>query len=103
MKATFRRVPRGSLVLSPQAPPHDVDVECAALGELLWLRSRATQAISETLLALAPEDFYLRKHQLIYGLILDLHGAGKVPGLVEVTMATRGVATSLATLSRIGQ
>ncbi|WP_147944551.1 replicative DNA helicase [Microbispora sp. CSR-4] len=54
--------------------PHNIEAEQSVLGALLI---GAAHHIDEVAEILQPRDFYRPAHQIIYGAILNLHGAGE--------------------------
>ena len=58
-----------------QVPPQNIEVEQSVLGAMLVAQAALTRVIDEV--KLKPEDFYLDKHQEIFGAIHDLYAASK--------------------------
>ncbi len=69
------------------APPHSIEAEQSVLGAIL-LSERALYAlvIEE---GLKPEDFYRRRHQLVYGAMLALYGESEPIDVLTVTEQLR--------------
>lgn len=55
-------------MLAEKLPPQDVETEVACLASVLLSR----EALYRVIEILQPEDFYLDKHRIIYGAILEL-------------------------------
>jgi replicative DNA helicase len=55
-------------MLADKLPPQDVETEAACLASVLLSR----EALYRVIEILQPEDFYLDKHRIIYGAILEL-------------------------------
>ena len=58
-----------------QVPPQNIEVEESVLGAMLVAQGALTRVIDEV--KLKQEDFYLDKHQVIFGAIHDLYAASK--------------------------
>lgn len=73
----------GSGTLAGLAPPHSIEAEQSVLGAIL-LSDRALYAlvIEE---GLKPEDFYRRRHQLVYEAMLDLYNESEPIDVLTVT------------------
>lgn len=63
-----------------RTPPHNSEAEESVLGSLL-IDKDAMVKIADWL---APQDFYQRKHQLIYGSMIELYSAGDPTDVVTV-------------------
>ena len=64
-RALVEEVPR---VLSPKAPPHNVEAEQSVLGAILL----ENHAIDRAVEMITPDDFYRESHRRIYMAMLDL-------------------------------
>ncbi|HWT93604.1 MAG TPA: replicative DNA helicase [Solirubrobacteraceae bacterium] len=73
----------GGALASPLAPPHSIEAEQSVLGAIL-LSERALYAlvIEEGLKA---DDFYRRKHQVVYEAMLKLYGESEPIDVITVT------------------
>src|SRR3712207_1418920 len=69
------------------APPHSIEAEQSVLGAIL-LSDRALYAlvIEE---GLKPDDFYRRRHELVYEAMLDLYGESEPIDVLTVTERMR--------------
>ena len=68
-------------VIKDNTPPHDDDLEQAAIGSMLADNEAVTAAIQ---LHLYPADFYSRANMRIYEAIMSLDGLGKRPDIQTV-------------------
>src|SRR4030042_3670520 len=55
-------------MLSEKLPPQDVETETAFLASVLLSR----EALYKVIEILQPEDFYLDKHRIIFGAVIEL-------------------------------
>lgn len=78
----------GAPVTSALAPPHSIEAEQSVLGAIL-LSERALYAlvIEEGLKA---DDFYRRKHQVVYEAMLRLYGESEPIDVITVTEQLKG-------------
>ena len=70
-------------MINPKQPPHNLDAELSVLGAILFNNSYLVRAEEQ----LHPDDFYLKKHQIIFTTMLNLKDNG-VPVDI-VTLAER--------------
>lgn len=68
--------------VSVALPPHDEDAERALLGCLLMFPEDTLRGALSS--RVACDDFYLRKHQVIWGAALKVRGSGAWPDVVAV-------------------
>lgn len=66
---------------APLMPPHDIVAEQSALGGMLL----STTAIADVIEESRRQDFYLPKHDVIFGAIVTLYSAGEPTDVVTVT------------------
>jgi replicative DNA helicase len=74
---------------APQAgPPQDVEAEQSVLGAMM----HGQDAITDVVEVLKPQDYYLPKHRLIHGAVVDLYGRGEPVDPITVAdhLAKRG-------------
>lgn len=69
----------------PKQPPFDINTEQSVLGAMM-LDNRNIDVVSELL---SPDDFYREDHQMIYRVILDLHGRGQPSDFITITSALK--------------
>ena len=77
--------PSGGRAPEGVKPPHSLEAEREVLSAV-FIDPNAMDVISETLRA---EDFYLERHQLLFGALSDLHERGTAIDLVTVQQALK--------------
>ena len=64
-----------------RTPPHDLLAEQSALGGMLLSKD----AVADVIEVVRGTDFYIPKHELIYGAILNLYSRGEPTDVIAVT------------------
>jgi replicative DNA helicase len=77
----------GSPAGAALAPPHSIEAEQSVLGAILLSERALYSLVIEE--GLKPEDFYRRRHQLIFGAMLELYGESEPIDVLTVTEQLR--------------
>lgn len=77
-----------------RTPPSDIEAEQSVLGAMLLSKD----AIADVVEVIRESDFYLPKHQAVYGTVLDLYGRGEPADAITVANEL----TRSGEISRIG-
>ena len=72
---------------APLAPPHSIEAEQSVLGAILLSERALYSLVIEE--GLKPEDFYRRRHQVIYEAMLALYGESEPIDVLTVTEQLR--------------